>query len=176
MGRSGDFRSNGPILPIEFSRVSKDGRVTLVIDPTAAEIQTHWIPLRASTYMEAVSELGIREKIEPAMWLRWVGLETRAGDTFRQGESDSRVRRSIETWLERQTLDGVVWTALPFRGPNGEAERPSCDRLLDHLNSLEGEARRRAEEYIRRAPESVRTSNRNRFEASLGWTPWAGGD
>jgi hypothetical protein len=29
---SGDWKRGGPVLPIEFSRVSSDGRLTLVID------------------------------------------------------------------------------------------------------------------------------------------------
>ena len=30
----GQWKKNGPVLPIEFSRVSRDGRLTLVIDET----------------------------------------------------------------------------------------------------------------------------------------------
>ena len=92
------------------------------------------------------------------------------------GDVDPAIRRAIATWLGNQALDAVVWTALPSRGPRGEAERPAFDCLLSHLKSLKGAARARAEEYIRRTPGSVRTRHRMRFEEILGWIPMDGGD
>jgi hypothetical protein len=68
-------------------------------------------------------------------------------------------------------LDAVVWTALPARTPDGRFERPDRAVLVDHLERLEGTARERAEQYIRRAPERLRTPNRLRFEAVFGWSP-----
>jgi len=46
--------------------------------------------------------------------------------------------------------------------------------LVDHLERLEGTARERAEQYIRRAPERLRTPNRLHFEAVFGWSPQDG--
>ncbi len=87
------------------------------------------------------------------------------------GQTDASVRGSIAAWLVDLALDAVVWTALPPRAPDGEAKRPDFDLLLRHLKSLEGEARARAEEYIRRTPGSSETANRSRFEELLGWVP-----
>lgn len=171
--RAGAFRDDGPRLPIEFSRVAQDGRVTLVIDPTAREIQTHWVPLAVRSLEEAVAELGVREKIAAEMQPTWVGRHDR---TQGLAEADQTVLGTIAAWLENQALDAVVWTALPPRGPDGEAERPHFDRLLSHLKSLEGEARARAEEYIRRTPGSIRTAYRMQFEELLDWIPTDGGD
>lgn len=172
----GPFREDGPRLPIEFSRVAKDGRVTLVIDPTAGTIQTLWVPLRVDTLDEAIRELGLREKIKRAYWPQWVGVDIPSGPSFNQGEIDPTIRESIAVWLEDQALDAVLWTALPTRGPEGEPERPSFEVLLSHLKTLDSAASLRAEEYIRRTPTSVRTANRAGFEAALGWTPTAGGE
>ena len=33
---------DGPILPIEFSRISDDGRVTLIIDKSGTPVRTLW--------------------------------------------------------------------------------------------------------------------------------------
>ena len=173
---AGEFRDDGPRLPIEFSRVSLDGRVTLVIDPTAREIQTLWVPLAARNLNEAVSELGIREKIAPAMRSQWVGRLSVHDPAPASGGSWETLREAITVWLEGQALDAVVWTALPSRGPAGEAKRPHFDHLLEHLKSLDEAARARAEEYIRRAPGTVQTAYRSRFEEILGWVPANGED
>jgi hypothetical protein len=169
--RAGDFKHDGPPLPIEFSRVSLDGRVTLVIDPTAREVQTYWVPLAVDSLSEAVEALGRREKISRELHPRWVGLQTRSDRSLDAGETDAATRERVASWLGSQALDAVVWTALPSRGPQGESIRPKFEILLDHLESLEGEARSRAEEYIRRTPLGVRTSHRQRFEEILGWIP-----
>jgi hypothetical protein len=173
---AGPFRSNGPSLPIEFSRVALDGRVTLVIDPTALQTQTYCAPLAAGSFEEAVEGLGLREKIAAERWSDWIGLQSKLDPVVASGHASPLVRGRIVDWLARQSLDAVVWTALPSRRPDGVETRPGVEELLTHLNSLSGEARARAEEYIRRAPHSLRTLHRARFEEDLGWVPTAGRD
>ena len=36
------WKEKGPILPIEFARISKDGRLTLVITKDAKEVKTYF--------------------------------------------------------------------------------------------------------------------------------------
>ncbi len=181
---AGPFRLDGPPLPVEFSRVSLDGRVTLVLDGSAPASPTYCGPLAVADLDEAVEALAERERIVPAERGRFVGALVRGGGrqhasdwidaiegSAGRGETDSELVSAIASWLEPRPLDAVLWTALPSRGPAGEAMRPGLDRLLAHLETLEGEARMRAEEYVRRAPRLVRTPHRARFEAHLGWWP-----
>lgn len=170
---AGRFRPDGPDLPIEFSRVSVDGRVTLVIDSSADAIRTWWVPLDVGSLDEAVMGLGIREKIAPAMRSAQVGRLCRHDP---EPPAPSAIVHTIADWLRKRPLDAVVWTALPPRGPDGGPGRPDFACLLGHLESLRGAARTRAEEYIRRAPGTVRTPHRRGFERALGWTPDRGKD
>jgi hypothetical protein len=167
------FRAEGPMLPIEFSRVAMDGRVTLVIDPGAPPIRTYCVRLDVTSLEAATRALGIREKIAPNRLNDWIGVQTRETSARNSGEMFAEFREGITEWLTAQPLDAVVWTALPPRAPDGNFEHPSLDVLLRHLASLEGSALARAEEYIRRAPEAVRTPRRERFEEVFGWSPIA---
>lgn len=167
--RAGGFREDGPALPIEFSRVSTDGRVTLVIDPGAPDIETFWVPLAVGSLDEAVARLGARERVAPARWPSWIGRRLKSDPSRSPGGDVGEVVARIDRWLARSDLDAVVWTALPSRLPDGRPGRPGVDALVAHLEGLEGAARRRAEEYIRRAPTRLRTPNRLHFEARLGW-------
>lgn len=168
---AGPFRSDGPRLSIEFSRISLDGRVTLVIDPQAPTIQTYWTPLAVPSLDSAIRELGIREKIAASRWSDWIGVQTRGRSEQDSGQADSATRQAVAAWMAERPVDAVIWTALPGRGPSGEEGFPSVETLVDHLVSLTGSALARAEEYIRRAPEATRTPRRNRFESEFGWTP-----
>lgn len=164
------FQPDGPPLPIEFSRVALDGRVTLVIDPRAKSVQTFWAPLAVESLAAGVEALALREGVAPDRIGDWIGVETRTGLEGCAGESPESVRTAIAEWLATSPLDAVVWTALPARTPDGRFERPDWPTLVDHLERLEGTARERAEQYIRRAPERLRTPNRLRFEAVFGWS------
>lgn len=169
---AGPFRLDGPRLPIEFSRVSLDGRVTLVLDPAAPMLPTFWVPLEAMRLDEAIEALGERERIPSPMRGRHVGALVRGQSRPEvHGETDGQIVSTIAQWLESRPLDAVLWTALPPRGPAGEPERPDVDRLIAHLESLEEDARTRAEQYVRRAPWSVRTPRRAELEARFGWLP-----
>ena len=168
---AGAFRDDGPRLPIEFSRVARDGRVTLVIDPDAAPIPTYWVPLDVPDVNAAVEALGRRERIGADRWREWIGLQTRE----HLGSGASGVREGVGRWLADSDADALVWTALPRRCPDGRFAAPSDEELLSHLRALEGESLRRAEEYVRRAPAAVRTPRRARFEQELGWTPSSAG-
>ncbi|MEZ4332365.1 MAG: hypothetical protein R3F35_11460 [Myxococcota bacterium] len=177
------FRHAGPPLPIEFSRVALDGRVTLVIDPEAAPVRTWWAPLAVASIDSAVAELARREGVAAARVADWIGLATRVDATATAaagsgvaiasrslGSTAGPSRSGIERWLAEQSLDAVVWTALPARRPDGRFERPACAELIEHLERLEGVGRERAERYVRRAPAPLRTPNRIAFEARFGWS------
>ena len=164
------FREDGPRLPIEFSRVALDGRVTLVIDPAAVAIQTYWAPLEVDTLEGAVEGLARREGIVAARRGDWIGLQTCAGVAPNAGQASPQTRAVMAEWLTRQDLEAVVWTALPARRPDAALAWPETAELLSHLAGLEGRAHARAEEYIRRAPAAVQTTRRARFEAAFGWT------
>ncbi len=165
------FRPDGPRLPIEFSRVALDGRVTLVIDPRAEPVGTFWARLAVDSLEAGIEALALREGVVPARVAEWIGALPRAGLPGAAGRTPAPVQDEIAGWLAQRPLDAVIWTALPSRRPDGRYERPDPAELVAHLEQLEGPARERAEQYIRRAPGRLRTPNRQRFEASFGWSP-----
>ena len=168
------FEHDGPLLPIEFSRVALDGRVTLVIDPLGAVVKTWWAPLAVDGLAGAVEALAGREGVASERVADWIGIEARPGFAESAGQATQAVRAVIAQWLATRPLDAVLWTALPARSPDGRFVRPDWAELIDHLERLEGTPRVRAEEYVRRAPAMLRTPNRLRFEAVFGWSPEVG--
>jgi hypothetical protein len=55
------WHSNGPCLPIEFARISNDGRLTLVIHPSAPKVRTYWALSELDELQQARVNLANRE-------------------------------------------------------------------------------------------------------------------
>jgi hypothetical protein len=159
LARAGAWSLDGPTLPIEFSRVSSDGRLTLVVDPTHGADCLTWVCPSPLSLAEAVDDLAHREGCDP----RLIGRVDVGGGA--DGNGLDPVRDGIRRWGADRGFAGVVWTALPstFRERVGEAF--SVESAIGYLDSLTGTTRERAFEYLRRAPETTSTPVRRAFQA-----------
>ncbi len=164
LSRKGKWFEDGPLLPIEFARISKDGRVTLVIDTRSDPVRTLWTLMNVSSVEEAQDNLGQREGIPSDRWKNLVGIWPNISD------SDFDEETTIARWAQRRGLDGVVWTGLRTGRYQTPETRLSIEEMVSHLKQLPAPQRQKAEEYITRAPIQIDTANRRRFENQLGWT------
>src|SRR5579871_2538178 len=69
------WRADGPLLPIEFSRISGDGRLTLVIRPGARNVATYWARISIDNLTDATENLAEREGTD----ISNVAFQTRDG-------------------------------------------------------------------------------------------------
>jgi hypothetical protein len=159
------WHHDGPMLPVEFARISADGRLTLIVLPGCSHLSpVLWARSRLESLPAARSALAARETGAP---LERIHGTTRGGLPL--GEPDPRVVALVRPWLEERPLDAVIWTGLPpgERWVAGGAEGFSEDGALAYAAGLSGEARRRAAEYVRRAPPQIDTPLRRRLQAVL---------
>ena len=157
----GIWQTDGPALPVEFSRQANDGRITLAITPGAKPIPVLWAELEVDRIDAAVYELGRREGIPSDDTEAHVGLWHPKG-TPRHYQADV-----IGTWGKAKGFEAVVWTALPTGFKHARGTIPTIEEVLAYLCDLTGETRTRAQEYIRRAPEQTRTAYREVIEREL---------
>ena len=160
----GEWRSDGPELPIEFARIAADGRLTLIIHPPAPPIRTYWAPLAVSSLEEAITVLGHREICEPRYIGRWPA--SRGGVAVAADAVEM-----VAVWARRRDLVGAVWTDLPSQFEERAEEVWTVEAGARYLAGLSGTTRQRAEEYVRRAPSQTRTPLRRLAEERLGWHP-----
>lgn len=155
------WQADGPALPIEFARESKDKRITLVITKGAAPVHTLWATLDVATLAAAQAALAVREGIRENA-ARSIGVWSNGGATA--------APHGIGEWATAKGFAHVVWTALrPKIG--GVFRMPSVAEVLRHLAELEGLDRERAEDYVRMTPRQIITPYRTAIEEALGWTP-----
>ena len=152
---------DGPFLPIEFTRQSNDGRITLIIDEQAKPIQTLWTKINDCTLDEAREVLRIRENTPDIKRIHWISVNE---------NPENNIKKIIQDWLNLVGMDSAIWTGLGYKF-NKIEERPSIDKVIDYLKGLKGEIRADAEEYIRKAPTQIDTEYRKAIESEFGWTP-----
>jgi len=159
----GEWLGDGPLLPVEFARVSSDGRLTLVVVPAGPEVRSLWAPFVVTTVAEARDALARREGIGRTLGKN-VGVWLRSDSTV----SDPP---TISSWARELRLEAVVWTCLPPRFAGTDGRVPSEEEAVAYLQRLPRDERCRAERYIRMTPRQVNTPYRRRFEREFGWTP-----
>ncbi len=163
------WRADGPVLPIEFARVSDDRRLTLVIHPGSAPQQTYW----------ALSELVELEAARRNLKER-EGCSFAAVHYFSLGNASpslpSAVIAELESWLPKhRDVEAAVWTGLTTNWCEEFQRDFSPDDAVRHLEGLAADrtqarvAYERAREYIQNAPPSIQTEVR-RLMRQKGWT------
>jgi hypothetical protein len=151
----------GPRLPLEFSRVSSGGRLTLVIDPCHGEpCRSRFSTSPGVALGPLVEALARRENATPAE----VGVVDHT-----TGATNGRHPRTVEVmaaWSERRRFDAVVWTDLPSNFER-RTDRPfTIPHALGYLDALPDAQRRTADEYVTNAPPEVLTPLRRTLVAA----------
>lgn len=156
---------DGPQLPIEFARVSDDGRLTLVLVNGDSHLQTiYWALSAFSDIDQAHEDLTKRERTNK----KQIGV-------YKKGDTPTdEIKKAIKNWCESKDLDAALWTNLPPRDTKGnENSVITPEEAVEYLKCLhkdEKEKAKRAEEYIRNTPSQIDTSIRQRVRTELRWT------
>lgn len=164
------WQTNGPILPIEFARISKDGRLTLVLTLNGTNTQTLYAISSYNTIEEAILNLAIRERSGRMS----IGFYEKSNKQF--SPINFKYKKNIEDWLEvNNDIDAVIWTNLPEKWVKETSVKIKKyiepNERIEYLKDLKGNKRAIAEEYIRKTPPQIKTKYRALIEKELNWHP-----
>ncbi|MDH3283659.1 MAG: hypothetical protein OEQ13_02885 [Acidobacteriota bacterium] len=160
--RRGAWLRGGPVLPVEFSRISPDGRLTLAIDTVCGvPVDTWWTLSARDDLDEATADLARREDCEES----WIGfVELASGNrSSRRHWRQVDVSGDVLDWCDKRGCDAAVWTALPVTFAQRAGRPFTVANALTYLRSLTGELRESALTYVRSAPVEVDTPLRRAF-------------
>ena len=161
--KPGTWYQAGPVLSLEFSRVSesRDGALTLVIDERGSPVRVAWCYSTRLRIEDAVCDLRCRE-----------GTNLANISCFQPDldKDETSYPESIVDWARLKKLDAVVWTALGsnFGDEDKGGEPFSVQAALDYVKELPVVGKAKAAEYVWRAPEFVQTELRTKLQAE----PW----
>lgn len=161
----GQWLPNGPVLPVEFSRLSNSGRLTLVIDEeSGTDVATRYARSGGVNLNDALGSLRRREETSSEQ-IGYVNLVTGAERAWSRQQHPTACDR-IKAWAQSQNWDAVVWTALTSNFSEKRGEPYSPQAALRYFNHLEAEAKARALEYVVKAPPQVDTQFRRLLVAA----------
>lgn len=154
------WHRDGPPLPIEFARVSNDGRLTLVIHPESPEQQTLWAAAVSEDLNVVRKNLQKREGTSPEL------IHSATADGHFSGSVSKVVCDAVTKWLkEHPDFQACVWTGLPS---NWKSDF-TVSLAIQYLKNLPVESRARAREYIQNAPGQIQTAVRAAARNQLLW-------
>jgi hypothetical protein len=159
------FAPNGPLLPIEFCRVAKDGRLTLAIDETFGDVCRTYSAQSAFADLDAAIENLRKREGTIASEIGFVEPASGRQSSVAM-ERHPQVVATIGAWTEAGGYDAAIWTALASNfGEWDKAGEPfsvtAAIRYLEGLNAKDPAAFARALAYIRNAPLKVETPVRD---------------
>jgi hypothetical protein len=162
--RHEDWKFDGPVLKLEFSRksVSRGNALTLVIDPAhGQECQVAYAMSKRTDPEEAIADLCAREKTRE----KYIGCCF--ADNSRGQCRDPNSIDVICQWAKHKSIDVVLWTDLPGSF-DVVPKRDFLNAAVNHVQQLPPEGKAMAAEYVWRAPDFIATPLRERLQAE----PW----
>lgn len=152
------FKANGPNLQLAFSRVSQDGRLTLVVDENKGRpCSTMYMECKENNLVGNLRALRTREGTNDG-YIGYIDLKNRKARCAHRGD-DTKNRELIETmvqWALDNNVTQVIWTDLPSNFVQEKGKEFTLERAIDHINALETLNKIKAIEYILKAPKNVR--------------------
>lgn len=161
--------TDGPFLPIEFARQSKDDHITLVLVPGKPLVRSLWTLLSVDDVEEAREALGAREGVPEQNFDKHIGVWRGSTGTITPTDFEGGMAQRIDKWAKLLMLDAVIWTNLPPGFKSSQGQVPSCNEVVTYLSGLLHEKRKHAERYVRMAPRQIDTNYRRRIEDELHW-------
>jgi hypothetical protein len=159
-----EWFKDGPLLPIDFTRQSLDGRLTLVICVKVKPVRTLWALMATEDLTIAKKSLQIREGIGDKSADKYIN-----SITFEEVTEDV-TKSLIQKWAKLLNIDAVIWTALPSKFNGVDNKVPTEEEAIIYLKNLDVNTQYNAQEYIRKTPKQIDTEYRRKFEIEFGWT------
>ena len=154
----------GVQLPIEFARISSDGRLTLVIKDKADNVTTLFAISSFENLDEAILDLAIREGCS----------KNKIGYCVKQRKEicppKFKYELNVLNWLDaKDDIDAVLWTNLSPNFKEKIGLELDTANAINYLRHLPLDAQVKAEEYLRKAPAIIDTPIRRAIIEQLKW-------
>lgn len=158
-------RGQGPVLPLEFSRISPKRKkaLALIVDPDhGTECATSLVVSKRRSLDDAIQDLAARERA-PLERIGHASLDGLWQSTV------SGLESQLESWLRESGFSAAVWTDLPGNFQDETGAPYTLPAAIAYLRTLEGASLLEAKRYIELAPEETMTALRKALHREDWW-------
>lgn len=155
-----EWLSDGPILPIEFARVSSKYPLTLVILEGSKNVRTLWNIVSANSLNVAIQSLSSREGLPSTKNISFIDCLNNTSSTTINSSHESILKQ----WCIEQKCDALIWTGLTSNFTKKTSKVLNIENVLYYLNNLTLDRKFLAKEYIFSAPSQIQTGFRKQIE------------
>jgi hypothetical protein len=157
-----EWHRDGPKFPLEYARISKGNRLTLIIWQSAPLQTTLWAESAFENLTQAHANLAAREGGNPNN-IHYVS----SGGDFDPNISKP-VLTEVHAWLQsRPKIAHVLWGGGLASNFEEKSGMPFSSENV--VSWLRANANPLAEEYIRKTPKQIQPPSRSQIESDLGW-------
>ena len=147
----GEWKTDGPELPIEFLRHTLDGKIISVINPGSSPVRTLWIESGLEYINQAVSNLRKREgTIEQNIGYLDINLNLKR-------TRFSSIIEVIKNWAISKGIEGVVWVDLSSNIDEKDRTVEGLKKLIQNASSKEKES---IKSYLMNTHDQIQTDYR----------------
>ena len=159
----GSWETGGPVLPLEFSKIAENKRLSVVIDSqNGAMCPTQFAISTCTNLEDAIENLRQRE----GTTTEYIGYIDRANNrgSIEEYPVQINVDQTVREWCEANRIAAVVWTAILPNFPDKMGVPFSIDAALRYYQSLSAVDQASVMEYIDKTPAEIDTPLRCRMQ------------
>ena len=152
---------DGPVLPIEFARISNGNRLTLVIKPTFDNVTTLYAISAHDTLVAARENLHSREGTENINNIGFIDFTT---NTQQVRQANAFIIDVLRQWNTESNFDAIIWSDFSPRFSDAINQQFTLQNVITFIDNLPEPEKRSALQYIRNTPHQINTRFRNAIE------------
>jgi hypothetical protein len=152
---------DGPVLPIEFARISGGNRLTLVIKPNFDFVTTLFAVSSNDDFIAARENLQSRENTPN---IDNIGFINFTNNTHHVRPSNAFILDILAQWNKAKEFDAIIWSDFSPRFSDAIGSPFTLENVITFLCGLSEADKVEALKYIRNAPQQITTRFRNSIE------------
>lgn len=161
LASTGEWFYDGPLLPIEFARISGGNRLTLVIKNGFEPVVTLYAISPFNTLEEARANLQSRESTPN---IDNIGFIDFANNTSQVRATNEFILPILKQWNEAKGFDAIIWSDFSPRFTDTLGQPFTLANVISFIDQLHDAEKAEALKYIRNAPTQITTRFRESIE------------
>lgn len=161
------WKNDGPELPIEFSRISIDGRLTLVIsdEKDIKCVKTLWNYYNGNNLKVAKKDLVKREGCD----VDEIGVLSLNQKKYSENNTNLKLKKWLDIIGTQYKIESIVWANLQSNFADKGYTKTIEENIFNYLNTLKDKPDiwEVTKNYILKTPSQIQTQYRSEIEKYL---------